>query len=103
MRKTRRGAKTDRAETTMAERKITFQPTPGAPTIEGVDVPVASSQENWSEYTLEDGTIMRIKTVVLFVIRAIGQYDQEGNPLYFTRAQPVIGSVHVPEKLKKKA
>lgn len=86
----------------MAERRTKVQVVPGGPFIDGVEVSVDESSEKWSEYKLEDGSVVRLKQVVLQIIRPDGQYDPEGNPLYTVKAQPVLSVVHVPDRLKKR-
>ena len=38
--------------------------------------------ENWNDYLLDDGTVLRMKLVVTEVVRVEGQYDQNRNPVY---------------------
>lgn len=89
------------ADTPMAERRTKVQLTPGGPFVDAVEVPVVESTERWSEYKLEDGTIIRLKQVVLEISKVPGQYDAEGNPFYVTKAQPVAAVAYVREQLKK--
>jgi hypothetical protein len=89
------------AATQMAERKTKVQLTPGDQFVDAVEVPVVESTERWSEYKLEDGTVIRLKQVVLEISKVPGRYDAEGNPFYVTKAQPVAAVAYVPEKLKK--
>jgi len=61
---------------------------------------VKETRENWSEYTLEDGSLVRVKPILAKVLRT-EEFDAEGNPVY----QLVISNaafVEVPEELKKK-
>jgi hypothetical protein len=102
MRRTRRDVKTGHAGAMMAERKTKVQMIPGGPFVDGVEVGVASSSEKWNEYTLEDGTKIRLKPILIEVIRVTDQYDPEGNPLYVTKAQPIVTILEVQEKLKRK-
>jgi hypothetical protein len=46
------------------------------------EVEVVDSKERWSEYRLADGTMMRIKSVVIAVFRENGQQTQDGEPIY---------------------
>jgi hypothetical protein len=85
----------------MAERKTKVQVVPGGPLVNGMEVPVEESTERWSEYKLEDGSIIRLKQVLLEIIRTEG-YDPEGNPMYVVRAQPVLSVVEVPDRLKRR-
>ena len=60
---------------------------------------VISSKDGWSEYTLQDGTIIRAKAVILDVKRAIGQYSPDGNPLYILQ-YAFVNQVKAPDELK---
>jgi hypothetical protein len=98
---TRRGVKSGRAEAKMTERKTRVQ-VPGGAFLDAVEVSVESSSEKWSEYTLQDGSQIRIKQALIEVARVIDQYDAEGNPLYHVKAQPILTIISAPERLKKK-
>jgi hypothetical protein len=69
---------------------------------EGTEVQVEESSERWSEFTLEDGTIVRAKVTVTSAVRVDGQFDPLGNPLYVTNLTPVLTIVSVPEQYRKK-
>jgi hypothetical protein len=69
--------------------------------VEGIDVPIAKSTEYWSEFELEDGTVLRVKVSVLGAVRIPNQYDQEGNPVYVLKNGQVTNVVKVPPDLKK--
>jgi hypothetical protein len=64
-------------------------------------VDIVSSKEGWSEFTLEDGTVLRTKAVVLDVRKMVGQYNQEGEPIYEMQ-MTMINQARVPEELKNK-
>lgn len=85
----------------VAEHKRKVQIVAGGPMVDGVDVPVDESNEKWSEYTLQDGTVLRLKQVLTEVVRTEG-YDSEGNPVYVIKAQPVLSIVAVADNLKRK-
>jgi hypothetical protein len=86
---------------TMAERKIRV-PGPDGKIVEGTEVPVAESTERWSEFTLEDGTVVRAKQSLTSCIRVDGQYDDEGRPVYVARGAPIVAVSFVPVNLMKK-
>jgi hypothetical protein len=87
-------------EKSLAERQK-IAPGPGLPPQEAELVEIAKSTEQWSEYVLVDGTIIRVKQVLLEVWRILDQYDPDGNPQYVlkTAAIPVI---RAPAELKRK-
>jgi hypothetical protein len=70
-------------------------------TILGADVPVAQSNEVWSEYRLEDGTTLRVKFAVGSIVRLTDQYDPEGNPVYVVKGT-VVSIPIVPDGQRKK-
>ena len=76
-------------------------PTPQSPPKQGTEVSVVESTERWSEVTLEDGTVFRLKPTVISAVRIDGEYDLEGNPMYALKAQPLVSLVSVPEHLRR--
>ncbi len=76
---------------------------PDGRTAEAIEVPVDVSNERWSEYTLEDGTVVRAKMTLISIVRVENEYDAQGVPLYQINAQPTLAFVHVPENLKRKS
>jgi hypothetical protein len=84
----------------MAERKTKV--TLGDRTLDGFEVPVDSSNEKWSEFKLEDGTLIRAKVNMVSAIRVDGEYDPAGNPLYALNMAPAIAIIETPEHLRKK-
>lgn len=86
----------------MVERKKKIQIVPGGPFVDGMEVSVDESNEKWSEYKLADGTVIRLKQVLMEIVRAEGQYDNEGNPTYVVKATPMLSLVEVPDRLKRK-
>lgn len=79
-------------------RKIVVQP--GQPPKEAELIEVQSSQENWNQYLLADGSVLKSKAVLTEVWRVIDEYDQEGNPLYVLK-QGAMLSVNSPDELRK--
>lgn len=85
----------------MQSRKVPVTLPTGQPG-EGTEVPVEESNERWSEFTLQDGTIMRGKFTMASAIRVDGQFDVQGNPLYLVNMSPVFAIVSVAEEFRKK-
>ena len=85
----------------MPERKTKAQ-VPGGGTADAVDVAITESTERWTEIHLDDGTVIRIKPVILAVQRIEGHYDQEGNPLYQVKANQIM-TADSPDHMKKGA
>ncbi len=59
-----------------------------------------SAGEEWNEYLVDDGTVIRFKAVVTDVVRLEGVYDGEGQPVYFVNSQNVL-RVSAPEELRQ--
>jgi hypothetical protein len=76
-------------------------PGPNMPPVDAERVDVTRSDEKWNEYTLSDGTKLRVKPVVTEVWRVEGNYDADGNPLYLSKTA-MVQAVEVPESLKRK-
>lgn len=86
----------------MPERRTRIPfPTPVSPQVDGFEVAVRESTERWSEITLEDGSVLRLKPTVLSAVRIEGQYDPDGNPLYALKAGQVLTVYSAPENLRR--
>ncbi|MBI2831202.1 MAG: hypothetical protein HYX79_02990 [Chloroflexi bacterium] len=73
----------------------------GGREIDATDVDFQIRKEDWNEYQLMDGSIIKMKLVVSAILRAEGEYDNEGNPVYIVRSQNVM-AVKAPDILRKK-
>jgi hypothetical protein len=69
--------------------------------VEAMPVTFRPSGENWNEYLLSDGTVIKVKLVATEVFRVDGRYDREGNPLYVVKSANVMVA-NAPESLRKK-
>jgi hypothetical protein len=78
-----------------------ISPGPGLPPQDAELVEIEKSTESWNEYTLADGTIIRLKQVLLEAWRMLDLYDQEGNPQYVLKSAG-IPHIRAPAELKKK-
>ncbi|MFA5361679.1 MAG: hypothetical protein WC335_00300 [Candidatus Omnitrophota bacterium] len=76
--------------------KINF----GGEEVEATPVEVSQSGEQWNQYLLDDGTMIKMKLVATKVLRVDNKYDKEGNPVYFVQSTNVI-SVAAPDNLRK--
>lgn len=61
----------------------------GEEEIKGKLVNVKNSNEQWSEYELEDGTKVLVKHVLIKIIDT-NQTNQDGTKVYATQFQPVF-------------
>jgi hypothetical protein len=65
------------------------------------DVPIQNADEKVSEYVLEDGVRLKVRTVVTAALRIKDQYDGDGNPIYFLKNSIFCSAVNVPTNLRK--
>jgi hypothetical protein len=79
-------------------RKIAVGPRGPEKDAELVDVQQASEQ--WSQYLLADGSVIRLKPVVLEVWHILDEYDADGNPSYVVKSRNVM-NVMAPDELRK--
>ena len=85
----------------VTERKVPVTLPNGQPGT-GVDVPIRESTERWSEFQLEDGTVVRAKFSMISAVRVDNEYDNVGNPIYLSNGVPTLAIISVPEKLRRK-
>jgi hypothetical protein len=69
--------------------------------VPGQEVEFSPTSEPFSQYTLEDGTVVKVKIVLLNAAR-LDEYNEQGDPVYQFQFQHIIGVV-APEALKRKA
>ncbi len=68
-----------------------------------VDVTELSFQtggEHWNEYLVDDGSVIKLKTITSQILRVDGEYDNEGNPIYIIRSTNIV-SISAPDKLRR--
>jgi hypothetical protein len=68
---------------------------------DAVELSFQTSGENWNEYLLDDGSVVRVKLVMTSIARVEGVYDQNGSPIYVAQSTNVM-SVSAPEDLRRK-
>ncbi len=73
---------------------------PGGPLKDVELVEVQQSTEQWSQYLLSDGSVVRLKIVVTEVWRVIGEFDNDGNPLYMVKSSNIM-AVNAPENIRR--
>lgn len=76
-------------------------PGPDGKPVDATPVGFQVGGEFWNEYLLDDGTVLRMKPVMVEILRVDSMYDAENNPLYVAKSQNVT-VVNVPDGLKKK-
>ncbi|HET6619935.1 MAG TPA: hypothetical protein VFG64_08335 [Dongiaceae bacterium] len=74
----------------------------GPQRIEGtrISVGIAKIDEQWSTYSLADGTVLRLRPVMVEVNLIKGRFSASGEPIYEFKSG-VIVDTKVPAKLKK--
>ena len=77
--------------------KINFQ----GREVDATEVEFQTRKEDWSEYQLMDGSVVKMKLVVSEIFRIEGMYDNERNPVYHIKSTNVAG-VRSPDSLKRK-
>jgi len=74
----------------------------GGKKVDAVDLNFNTAREEWNEYELEDGTILRIKSIATKIIRQEDAYNPEGDPIYHVKSTNIV-TTDVPDKLKLSA
>jgi hypothetical protein len=67
----------------------------------GEEIDFEIEKEGWNIYILNDGTKLKMKSVVANIIRLEEYKPDTGEPVYMINASPVIAA-DVPESLRKK-
>lgn len=65
--------------------------------IDVTEIPFETPAEHWNEYLVDDGSVIKLKTITGEILRIDGEYDTEGNPLYLVKSTNVV-TVSAPEK-----
>jgi len=73
---------------------------PGGPSKDADLIEVQQSSEQWNQYLLADGSVIRLKAIVTEVWRIVDEYDAEDNPAYIVRSRNVV-TVTAPDELRK--
>ena len=58
--------------------------------VDATEVRFQTIREEWNEYQLMDGTVLKMKTVVGEVFRVEDMYDNEGNPVYQVKSNNLL-------------
>lgn len=68
--------------------------------IEAKDVDFETIKEDWNEYKLEDGTVLKFKTIVSSIIRTADHDPMTGDPVYHVRSTNIL-RVKALEEMKR--
>jgi len=66
--------------------------------VEITDLDFDSPDEEWRDYELEDGTILKVKTVVNKIFRFEDQHTSLGEPVYQISTQNIVRASDIPEE-----
>jgi hypothetical protein len=69
--------------------------------VDGVEVSFKTKIEEWNEYELEDGEILRFKSVVTSIARTEA-YNDYGQPVYAVKSENVASVKNIPNKFMKR-
>ncbi len=69
--------------------------------VDVTEVPIKEMDERSSSYVLEDGSRVNVRCVITAVLRVNGQFDGDGNPVYFLKNSIVATPIDVPANLRK--
>jgi len=61
--------------------------------IDVADVPIKRATEFFNEYELEDGSLLKVKSVATSMLRIEGQFTPDGKPIYIVLTGPVVNVV----------
>lgn len=68
---------------------------------EAISVDFDHLSEPWGEYELDDGTTLKVRTVVQDIRRiGAGDHQQGDEPIYHVQSNTVVRTVEVPDHLK---
>jgi hypothetical protein len=56
-----------------------------------------STSEPWTEYTLEDGSVVRCRLMVIAAKRREGEFNEQGKPIYDLEMQQIVHIDAAPE------
>lgn len=58
--------------------------------VQVIEESIESSKEFFNEYTLADGTVLKVKNVVTSIVQIEGQTLPDGSPLFLVFSTPVV-------------
>ncbi len=68
--------------------------------VEGIRLKFKTKEEDWSHYETEDGSTVKMKTVVSDIIRLLKEQKEDGEPIYLVKSTNIL-EVETAEHLKK--
>jgi len=68
--------------------------------VEGEEIDFEPLAEKWNEYRLSDGSLVKLKLVISRIVR-LGEYNEQGEPIYVISSQNVVSTTVPPELMKE--
>jgi hypothetical protein len=68
---------------------------------QGEEIDFEEEKEHWNVYKLKDGTILKVK-LILIGVRRLKKYNPDGTPIYIINSQNVVRAVNIPKELLAK-
>jgi hypothetical protein len=62
------------------------------------DVPIVKAEERFNQYVLEDGSVLRVKSVATSMLRVDGEFLPDGSPVYIVLTSPAVSVESSPLK-----
>jgi hypothetical protein len=69
--------------------------------VDATELSFQTGGEHWNEYLVDDGSVIKLKTVTSQVFRIEGEHDPDGNPIYLVKSTNLV-AVSAPDKLRRK-
>jgi hypothetical protein len=63
-------------------------------------VEIIKLDSNWSNFTLKDGTLLRVRPEIQNVVHEPGRYNQAGEPIYHFQIGFVVTTVSPPQLME---
>ena len=61
--------------------------------VDAETVDFMTRKEDFNEYQLADGKIIKIKMVATRIVRLVGEFTPDGNPVYLIQSQNVVAPI----------
>ena len=81
--------------------EMPIMPGDAPPSGEGASMQIVKSDEQWNNYTLADGTTLRIRPIVTEVVRYEERFTSDGDPLYGMKATLIVDT-KAPKTLRRR-
>ncbi len=69
--------------------------------VEGVRLKFKTKEEDWNHYETEDGSTVKMKTVVSDIIRLLKEHKEDGEPIYLIKSTNIVETVAPDELIAK--